>query len=109
MSRSNSIRAYVAAASFAVALMSGAFAAAKTTPTVTIDNDAFNPKSITIAAGQTVTFVNRDDEEHTVTADDTSYDSTPMRGTFRHQFTKRGRYTYHCAIHPFMHGVVVVK
>ena len=54
MSRSNSIRAYVAAASFAVALMSGAFAAAKTTPTVTIDNDAFNPKSITIAAGQTV-------------------------------------------------------
>jgi plastocyanin len=109
MNRTSLVRACAIAAALAIALAFRTSGLAGTTATVTIDNDAFNPTTITIAAGQTVTFTNRDDEAHTVTADDRSYDSKPMRGTFRHRFTKRGRYAYHCEIHPFMHGVVIVK
>ena len=42
---------------------------------VEISNDAFHPAKLTIAAGQTVTFTNRDDDAHTVTASDGAFDS----------------------------------
>jgi len=97
----------------AIGMFCGTFALAGATNSVTIENDSFNPKSIAIESGQTVTFTNKDDEEHTVAADDKSFDSKPLsadgHGNFRYKFTKPGRYAYHCSIHPFMHGVIIVK
>jgi len=86
-------------------------AAASSAPTVTIQDDAFSPSTLTIAAGQTVTFVNRDDDAHTVTATNGSFDSKGLdtHDTWRHRFDIAGTYAYFCQLHPFMKGTIVVK
>jgi plastocyanin len=75
-----------------------------------IQNFAFSPNPITIALGSTVTWTNLDGVAHTVTADDGSWGSSTLGqgGTYSHVFTSPGSYTYHCAIHPYMTGTVVV-
>jgi len=78
---------------------------------VTIDNFAFSPKAITVKVGTTVTWTNRDEEPHTVTAEDGSFRSGTLAGnsnTFSHAFTAPGSFTYHCSIHPYMTGTVEV-
>ena len=78
---------------------------------VTIDNFAFSPKAITVKAGTTVTWTNRDEEPHTVTGEDGSFKSGTLAGnsnTFTHTFTAAGMFTYHCSIHPYMTGTVEV-
>jgi plastocyanin len=79
-------------------------------PVVHISNFAFKPPSITVAAGQRVTFVNDDEEPHTVTAAGKTFDSEglDLHGSWQHVFTKPGTYAYICSLHPFMKGTVVV-
>jgi plastocyanin len=83
---------------------------AKPAVTVHIKNYAFGPKSAHVRAGDTVTFVNDDDETHTVTANDGTFDSKGLaeKATFSHVFTKPGTYAYHCTIHTTMKGSIVV-
>ncbi len=78
--------------------------------TVTIKHDAFTPAIVHVVAGQTVTFVNGDDETHTFTSDTAAFDSKNVdaNGRFVHTFAKPGSYPYHCAIHTFMKGTVIV-
>jgi plastocyanin len=82
-----------------------------TTATVHLRNDAFVPATVTIQTGDTVLFVNDDDDAHTVTATDMSFDSKGLdtHQTWKHTFTKAGTYTYFCQIHPFMKGTIIVK
>src|SRR5690242_3478262 len=78
---------------------------------VTIDGFAFEPASLTVTAGTTVTWTNRDEEPHTVAASDGSFHSGTLAGnnnTFSHTFSAPGSFTYHCAIHPYMAGTVEV-
>ncbi len=72
---------------------------------------AFAPLRIEVNAGASVEFTNRDQLEHTVTANDGSWDSGPIAAgaTWRHTFDRPGTYAFHCTPHPFMTGVVVVK
>jgi plastocyanin len=72
---------------------------------------AFAPSSITVAVGTTVVWSNQDTIAHTVTADDASFDSGPLRGdqSFRQTFSKAGTIAYHCSIHRAMKGTVVVQ
>jgi plastocyanin len=76
----------------------------------TIQNVAFSPNPITIAPGSTVIWTNQDVVTHTVTADDGSWGLSTLGqgGTYSHVFTSPGSYTYHCAIHLYMMGTVVV-
>ncbi|MCV7199763.1 cupredoxin family copper-binding protein [Mycobacterium angelicum] len=77
---------------------------------VSIDNFAFAPAVLTVRAGSTVTWTNRDEEPHTVAANDGSFRS-PGMGTgasFSHTFATPGTFDYVCSIHPSMHGTVVV-
>lgn len=86
-------------------------AAPVATSAVTIDNFAFSPKAITVKVGTTVTWTNRDEEPHTVSAEDGSFHSGTLAGnsnTFSHTFSAPGSFTYHCAIHPYMTGTVEV-
>lgn len=71
----------------------------------------FSPKEITVSVGDTVTWTNKDDVPHTVTAYDKSFDSKLFKGeeSWSHTFTKPGRYEYYCSPHPWMKGVVIVK
>ena len=77
---------------------------------VAIDNYAFKAPTITVGVGSTVIWKNGDDDPHTVTADDNSFDSSGLDNgaTYSRTFTKPGRYAYHCKLHPFMKGVVIV-
>ena len=70
----------------------------------------YDPAELTVPAGTTVVWFNKGKEDHTVTADDKSFDSGMKRtgGTFKRAFPKAGRYTYHCAPHPWMKGTVRV-
>ena len=78
--------------------------------TVHIKDFAYVPASVTVTAGTTVRFVNDDNEAHTVTANDKSFDSGGLdsRDTWTHRFASAGTFAYFCAIHPYMHGTVVV-
>ena len=87
--------------------------APNTTPpheSVSIVNFAFSPTTITIKAGTTVTWTNNDSTPHTVTSDIGSFTSQTLQtqGSFSHTFNVVGTYSYHCRIHPSMHGTVVV-
>jgi plastocyanin len=75
-----------------------------------LTNWHFDPAEITVPAGTTVAWVNKGKEEHTVTADDKSFDSGMKRpgASWQRAFPKPGRYTYYCAPHPWMKGAVRV-
>ena len=78
---------------------------------VKIDNFSFGPQELTVAAGTTVTWTNRDDIPHTVVSTDGVFKSK-VRDTdekFSYTFTKAGTYPYYCSVHPKMTGKVVVQ
>ena len=77
---------------------------------VTIVNFAFQPASLEVPVGTTVTWTNQGSAPHTVTADDGSFDSGTLQpgGTFSMTFDTPGTFTYHCEIHPNMMGTIVV-
>lgn len=77
---------------------------------VSIDNFAFAPATLTVKAGTTVMWTNRDEEPHTVAASDGSFHSPGMGtgATYSHTFPTAGTFDYVCSIHPMMHGTVVV-
>jgi amicyanin len=77
---------------------------------VSITNFKFNPATLTVPVGATVTWTNQDEEPHTVAGEDGSFHSPGMdtHGTYSFTFTTPGSYDYICSIHPFMTGTVVV-
>jgi plastocyanin len=78
---------------------------------VVLKNLAFNPASVTVAVGTTVTWENHDGMSHNVIADDGSFKSPDLGSgqTFSFTFQKAGTYPYSCHIHPSMKGTVVVQ
>jgi plastocyanin len=84
-----------------------------TQKTVEINDFNFQPKEITIAVGDTVTWINHDDVPHTATADGDSpaFDSKALDTDDKYSFTfiKSGTYPYHCKVHPHMTGTITVK
>jgi plastocyanin len=79
---------------------------------VTIDNYSFTPGTLTIAAGTTVAWTNRDSEVHTVVADTPSDFKSAGLDTddsFSFTFNKAGTYPYHCSLHPHMTGTIIVR
>jgi plastocyanin len=85
--------------------------AAAANAVVRIANLAFDGKVVRIRTGQRVRWVNDDQLQHTVTADDGSFDSglvEPGR-SFDRVFDHPGEYPYHCTPHPFMTGRIVVE
>lgn len=78
--------------------------------TVHIKNFMFAPMSATVQAGDRVTFVNDDEEAHTATSDDKSFDSAGLDSgeTWQHVFTKPGTVMYFCELHPYMKATLVV-
>jgi plastocyanin len=80
---------------------------------ITIDNFAFRPARLEVAAGTKVTWINRDDVPHTATsaAKPRAFDSRTLDtdDQFAHVFTTPGTYVYFCAVHPHMTGTIIVK
>src|SRR5262249_36547034 len=92
------------------------------TPAVSITGDTgygsnntftFDPASITVKVGTAVTWTNQSGVPHTVTSDagaPTAFTSGTLGGsdTYSFTFTKAGTYHYHCNVHNYMHGTIVV-
>jgi len=80
---------------------------------VKIDNFSFDPPTLTVSRGATVTWINRDDVPHTATssASPRAFDSKALDTDerFSFVFTKPGTYSYFCAVHPHMTATIVVK
>jgi plastocyanin len=78
--------------------------------TVHIKNFAF-PKDLVVKPGTTIVFINDDDEPHTVTARDNTFDSKGLdtNDKYTRTFTETGVIKYFCTIHPYMQGVIEVK
>jgi len=78
--------------------------------TIHVKDFKFDPTPAKVAVGDRVTFVNDDDEAHTVTAADKSFDSEGIDGggTWQHVFAKPGTYSYFCELHPYMKATIVV-
>jgi len=78
---------------------------------VWIQGMAYNPSTITVTAGTTITWTNKDAVGHTVTSSQALFDSgligTNM--TWSHLFDTAGTFTYYCTVHPSMTATVVVK
>jgi len=119
------IAVFAAAASASLALVgcggkdnggtpSAATSSVSTVPgEVVLQGIAFNPGTVTVHPGDTVTW--RFDDggvPHSVTSDDGSsatFDSGQQTtGSFQFRFPNPGRYAYHCTVHARMHGTVVV-
>ena len=78
----------------------------------------YEPPTLTVPAGTTVTWKNTDSTLHTVTSGSaetgvsgTEFDSSYLAGgkTFQHTFSSAGTFDYYCTLHPFMKGQVVVN
>ena len=79
---------------------------------IEIKDFAFNPQTITVKSGEKITWVNRDEEPHTVvsvgkqfkksSALDTDQTYTIVAGA-------PGTYSYFCSVHPKMTGTIVVQ
>lgn len=79
---------------------------------IKIDNFAFTPTELTVAAGTTVEWVNRDDIPHVVVSDDKKTFKSKALDTdekFSYTFTKPGTFAYFCSVHPKMTGKVIVQ
>ena len=71
----------------------------------------FAPTAVTVKAGSTVTWTNRDDEPHTVVSDSALFRSGALdtNESFSFKFDNPGTYRYACSIHPTMVGTIVVE
>lgn len=78
--------------------------------TVKIAGFAFKPGTVTVSRGTTVTFSNSDSAPHTATRRG-SFDTGRIGpgGAKSVKLSRKGTFSYLCAIHPSMRGKIVVK
>ena len=76
---------------------------------VKIQGFQFQPHSVTIVQGGTVTWTNEDSAVHDVSFTDGSTRDLKKGESYSKTFSKPGTYDYRCNIHPAMKGTVVVK
>lgn len=77
---------------------------------VEIEDFAYRPGKLTVRRGTKVVFSNHDSVVHTATGKrglDTGRIRPGRSATVK--LRKAGVYKFHCTIHPFMHGKVVVR
>ena len=80
-------------------------------PRVEIKAHGFGVPELTVPVGTTVTWINHDDDPHTVTSTTNTFRSPGLDtdDTYSYTFTKPGTYEYFCTLHPLMTGKVVVR
>ena len=71
---------------------------------------SFMPAKLTIKKGQTVKWVNKDTQIHTVYDLEDKFKSSNIlpNAEYSYTFTETGTYTYYCSTHPSMVGEIIV-
>jgi plastocyanin len=111
MKTSISLLFYMALAAATLTGSSRADAPAAPVAKVMIANMSFSPSTLTVTAGTTVTWVNRDGDAHSVESRGKGFTSSPLLNTgdkYSYTFTTPGTYAYYCAVHASMTGKIVV-
>jgi plastocyanin len=79
---------------------------------IEIKDFAFNPQTITVKSGEKITWINRDEEPHTVVSVEKQFKKSSALDTDQ-EFTitagAPGTYTYYCSVHPKMTGTIIVE
>ncbi|HYY35565.1 MAG TPA: cupredoxin family copper-binding protein [Candidatus Binatia bacterium] len=79
---------------------------------IEIKDFAFNPQTITVKSGEKITWINRDEEPHTIVSVEKQFKKSSALDTDQ-EFTitagAPGTYTYYCSVHPKMTGTIVVE
>lgn len=79
---------------------------------VTIVDYTYKPAQLTVAAGTTVEFTNKDSTPHTATSKQSGAFETGSIDTGKTAkvvLDEPGTYAYYCAFHPFMKGTITVE
>jgi plastocyanin len=78
---------------------------------VSIVNFQFTPAEVTIAPGETVTWVNDDGAPHGLEYHDglSGKDLLLPGASYNRRFDQPGTYDYNCSVHPYMMGRVIVR
>ena len=79
---------------------------------ISIDNFSFTPATLTVKAGTTVTWTNRDDIPHGIAATNNAFKKSQALDTddsYSFTFTTPGTYQYFCYLHPHMVGSILVE
>ncbi len=90
--------------------LSGTKSDAPTSSEVNIDNFSFKPRSLTVKAGTTVTWTNKDDMPHNVVNTAGKFTSPVLDTDQKYAFTfqEPGSYPYSCKLHPMMTAKITV-
>jgi plastocyanin len=79
---------------------------------IEIRDFAFNPQTLTVKSGEKVTWINRDEEPHTIVSVEKQFKKSTALDTDQ-EFTitagAPGTYNYYCSVHPKMTGTIVVE
>lgn len=79
---------------------------------IVIKDFHFSPETLTVRSGEKVTWINRDEEPHTVVSVEKQFKKSSALDTDQ-EFTitsgAPGVYTYFCSVHPKMTGTIVVE
>jgi plastocyanin len=111
----SAIAAAVLGAVVGTGLAAGVLVAGAQSPATTaisIDNFTFTPATVTVKAGTTVTWTNKDDIPHGIAATGNAFARSKALDTddsYAFTFTTPGTYQYFCYIHPHMTGTIVVE
>jgi plastocyanin len=98
---------------FALLLLAGPTIAADGSVSIKESDEryAFSPGTVYVNVGDTVTWTNQSDAPHNVTSDsgdELASENFNEDETFDHAFNATGTFAYHCTIHAYMTGSVVV-
>ncbi len=104
------MKAFLAPAAMAAAVLLAPIAAFADTVHVGIKDFMYTPMTVTVPVGTTVQWINLDDIPHTVVEKDKAWRSGALdtNDTYTHTFDKPGTYEYYCALHPKMVAKVIV-
>ena len=100
-----------AAAALLIAAPAPGPAQTETGPRIEIKAHVFGTPELTVRAGTRVTWINHDDDAHTVTSSTDAFRSPGLDtdDTYSYTFTEPGTYEYFCTLHPLMRGKVIVR
>src|SRR6476646_1734539 len=79
---------------------------------IEIKDFAFKPQTITVKSGEKITWINRDEEPHTVVSVGKQFKKSPgldTDETYTIVAGAPGTYSYFCSVHPKMTGTIVVQ
>jgi plastocyanin len=106
------LRKLLTLAALIAAVLATTAMAASGTKTTTLKDDFFTKSKLTVAKGTTVKWTWNTKHKHTVSDLDGRFGSKgeTKKGTFKHKFAKKGKFTVYCLVHPIeMRQRIVVR